>query len=76
MKEAHHCDTYEQLLDRAETLNQEYVEPMQQAEVAKIAKERMGDIPSGAITDLVGMARSLLSMRLIDWWTIRTRYRF
>jgi hypothetical protein len=38
MREAHHCDSYEQLLDRAETLNQEYVEPMQQVEVTKIAK--------------------------------------
>jgi hypothetical protein len=36
MPEAHHVDDYLQLLDRAETLNQEYVEPMQQTEVAKI----------------------------------------
>ena len=28
MREAHHTDNYEQLLDRVETLNQEYVEPM------------------------------------------------
>jgi hypothetical protein len=38
MREAHHVDDFEQLLDRAETLNQEYVEPMQQAEVTKIAE--------------------------------------
>ena len=37
MREAHHTDNYEQLLDRVETLNQEYVEPMLEAEVAKIA---------------------------------------
>ena len=42
MREAHHCDSYEQLLDRAETLNQEYVEPMLEAEVAKIAKSAWG----------------------------------
>jgi Bifunctional DNA primase/polymerase, N-terminal/Primase C terminal 1 (PriCT-1) len=38
MREAHHCDTYEQLLDRAHTLNEEFAGPMHQAEVAKIAK--------------------------------------
>jgi len=42
MREAHHVDDYEQLLDRVETLNQEYVEPMQQAEVAKIAESAWG----------------------------------
>jgi Primase C terminal 1 (PriCT-1) len=42
MREAHHVDDYEQLLDRLETLNQEYVEPMQQAEVTKIAKSAWG----------------------------------
>jgi hypothetical protein len=42
MREAHHVDNYEQLLDRVETLNQEYVEPMQQAEVTKIAKSAWG----------------------------------
>jgi hypothetical protein len=42
MREAHHVDDYEQLLDRVETLNQEYVEPMQQAEVTKIAKSAWG----------------------------------
>ena len=42
MREAHHTDNYEQLLDRVETLNQEYVEPMLEAEVAKIAKSAWG----------------------------------
>ena len=42
MREAHHTDNYEQLLDRVETLNQEYLEPMQQAEVTKIAKSAWG----------------------------------
>jgi hypothetical protein len=42
MREAHHVDDFEQLLDRVETLNQEYVEPMQQAEVTKIAKSAWG----------------------------------
>jgi len=42
MREAHHVDDYEQLLDRVETLNQEFVEPMQQAEVTKIAKSAWG----------------------------------
>ena len=37
MREAHHVDDLEQLLDRVETLNQEFIEPMQQAEVKKIA---------------------------------------
>ena len=40
--EAHHVDDFEQLLDRVETLNQEYVEPMQQAEVSKIATSAWG----------------------------------
>ena len=34
--------TYEQLLDRAQTLNEEFAEPMQQTEVAKIAKSAWG----------------------------------
>jgi hypothetical protein len=38
MREAHHVDDFEQLLDRVETLNQEYLEPMQQAEVTKVAE--------------------------------------
>jgi Bifunctional DNA primase/polymerase, N-terminal/Primase C terminal 1 (PriCT-1) len=42
MREAHHVDDFEQLLDRAETLNQEYVEPMPEAEVAKIATSAWG----------------------------------
>jgi hypothetical protein len=42
MKEAHQVDDFEQLLDRVETLNQEYSEPMQQAEVTKIAKSAWG----------------------------------
>ena len=42
MREAHHTDNYEQFLDRVETLNQEYLEPMQQAEVTKIAKSAWG----------------------------------
>ena len=42
MREAHHVDDFEQLLDRAETLNQELVEPMQRAEVAKIATSAWG----------------------------------
>ena len=42
MREAHHVDDFDQLLDRAETLNQEYVEPMLEAEVAKIAKSAWG----------------------------------
>ena len=42
MREAHHVDDFESLLDCAETLNQELVEPMQQAEVAKIATSAWG----------------------------------
>ena len=42
MREAHYCDTHEQLLDRAHTLNEEFAEPMQQTEVAKIAKSAWG----------------------------------
>jgi hypothetical protein len=42
MREAHHVNDFEQLLDRAETLNREYVEPMQHAEVVKIAKRAWG----------------------------------
>jgi hypothetical protein len=42
MKEAHHVDDFESLLDCAETLNQELVEPMQQAEVTKIVKSAWG----------------------------------
>ena len=47
MREAHHCNSYEQLLDREETLNQEYVEPMLEAEVAKIAKSAWGITGTG-----------------------------
>ena len=42
MKEAHHVDDFEQLLDRAETLNAEYLDAMQSAEVANIAKSAWG----------------------------------
>ena len=35
MKEAHHCDNYEQLLDRARTLNEGFGRPMEDAEVIK-----------------------------------------
>jgi hypothetical protein len=42
MREAHHVDDFEQLLDRVETLNQEFIEPMQQAEVNKIATSAWG----------------------------------
>jgi hypothetical protein len=37
MREAHHCDTNEQLLDRARTLNEGFGEPMGDAEVIKCA---------------------------------------
>ncbi len=36
-REAHSCDDFDQLLDRAQTLNERIGEPMQEAEVAKIA---------------------------------------
>ncbi len=36
-REAHSCDDFDQLLDRAQTLNEGIGEPMQEAEVAKIA---------------------------------------
>jgi hypothetical protein len=42
MREAHDVDDYAQLLDRAETLNEEFGEPMQQIEVAKIATSAWG----------------------------------
>ena len=42
MREAHHVDDYEQLLDRAQTLNEEFAEPMERTEVAKIAKSAWG----------------------------------
>jgi hypothetical protein len=42
MREAHHCDDYEQLLDRAETLNSQYGEPMEQARVIRTAKSVWG----------------------------------
>jgi hypothetical protein len=42
MREAHGVDDYAQLLDRAETLNHEFGEPMQQAEITKIAKSAWG----------------------------------
>lgn len=32
MREAHHADDFEQLLDRVETLNEEYLEPMQKTD--------------------------------------------
>jgi primase-like protein len=36
-REAHSCDDFDQLLDRAQTLNEGLGDPMQDAEVAKIA---------------------------------------
>ena len=42
MKEAHHVDDFESLLDCAETFNRELVEPMLEAEVAKIATSAWG----------------------------------
>jgi hypothetical protein len=36
-REAHHCDDFEQLLDRAQTLNTEFAEPMEQCEVSKVS---------------------------------------
>jgi hypothetical protein len=42
MREAHSVDDYAQLLDRAETLNAEFGEPMQHAEVARIAVSAWG----------------------------------
>jgi hypothetical protein len=47
MREAHHVDDFEQLLDRVETLNQEYVEPMPQCEVQKIANSAWGKTEAG-----------------------------
>ena len=35
MREVHHCDTYEQLLDRARTLNEGFGEPMEATEVIR-----------------------------------------
>ena len=37
MQEANHCDTYEQLLDRAHALNEGFGEPMGDTEVIKCA---------------------------------------
>jgi Bifunctional DNA primase/polymerase, N-terminal/Primase C terminal 1 (PriCT-1) len=42
MREAHHVNGVEQLLDRVKTLNEEFLEPMEQAEVTKIAKSAWG----------------------------------
>ena len=64
MKEAHHVDDFEQLLDRAETLNQELVEPMQRAEVAKIATSTWGYTERGE--NLFGRHGSILALDEID----------
>jgi hypothetical protein len=37
-REAHHCDDFEQLLDRARTLNEEFADPMPDGEVATITR--------------------------------------
>jgi len=37
-REAHHCDDFEQLLDRAKTLNEEFAEPMAEAEITGIVR--------------------------------------
>src|SRR5262249_18185897 len=47
MRGARQGDDFEQVLDRVETLNQEYLEPMQQAEVVKIAKSAWGYTEAG-----------------------------
>ena len=49
MREAHHVDDFESLLDRVETLNQEYAEPMQQAKATKVAKSAWGYTEAGKI---------------------------
>ena len=36
-REAHHCDDFEQLLDRAQTLNTDFAQPMADREIRKIA---------------------------------------
>jgi hypothetical protein len=38
MREAHHCDDLERLLDVANTRNTEYLPPLADTEVVKIAK--------------------------------------
>ena len=55
MREAHHVDDFEQLLDRAETLNQDYVDPMQQARSRQDRKECVGNILSAARIGSVSM---------------------
>jgi hypothetical protein len=47
MREAHYVDDFEQLLDRVETLNQEYADPMQQAEVYQDRRKCMGVYRAG-----------------------------
>ena len=42
MRDGHHVDDYEQLLDRAHTLNEKFAEPMEHTEVAEIAKSAWG----------------------------------
>ena len=62
--EANHVDDFESLLDRVETLNQEYVEPMQQAEVAKIATSAWRITERGE--NLKGRHGSILGQNEID----------
>ena len=64
MREAHHVDDYEQLLDRVETLNQKYAEPMQQAEVTKIAESAWGYTERG--DNIIGRHGSILGQEEID----------
>jgi hypothetical protein len=59
MQEAHHVDDYAQLLDRAETLNNQYGEPMEQVEVAKIAKSVWGYQSTG--NNWVGVGRRIVT---------------
>jgi hypothetical protein len=76
MREAHHCDTYEQLLDRAHTLNENFGEPMEASEVIgravsawkKTAKGenwfRCGRSRQSEVDRLVGDPYTLA---LLDW---------
>ena len=64
MRQAHHVDTFDEVLDVARTANDNFLPPMKDAEVIKIAQRR-GTILNAATT---GLASSGLMYR-VSWST-------